>query len=50
MLLGGSKLGLTLGFPEFRDDFGPASLGTLLLRDCVVGTCQAGGGAVLARP
>jgi hypothetical protein len=49
MLLGGSELGLTLSFPEFRDDFGPASFGTLLLRDGVVGTCQAGGCAVLAR-
>lgn len=50
MLLGGSELRLTLSFPEFRDDLGPASLGTLLLRDGVVGAGQAGGGAVLARP
>jgi len=48
MLLSGSELGLTLVLPEFRDDLSPASFGALLLRDGVVGTCQAGRRAVLA--
>lgn len=40
---------LSLGLAQFADDFGSRSLGSLLLRDGVVGTGELGGGAVATR-
>lgn len=34
------ECGLPLGFPQFADDLGSRPLGTLFLRDSVVGTRQ----------
>ena len=49
MLLSGSELRLSLVLAEFRDDLSPASFGTLLLWDRVIGACQTSRVAVLAR-
>ena len=37
---------MLLCLSELGDDFGPAAFGAFLLRDSIIGACQAGLGAV----
>jgi hypothetical protein len=42
------QLGVPLGLPQLGEDFGPASLGSLLLRNGIVCACEARRNTILA--